>query len=413
MLREVVVVGLWVLGAPSSASAPPAAAQPPSSAARPAPLAAAARPAPLAAAAPTSPKDEFLRWANELARAKKLTVCRAGQLQYPGEDAGYFAMLGKAEPHDQPDAVWVFGQGQMHWSYTRTDSAFIVENCPASPPWEQRESVALGTVGIGAHYIWDNYDVTFVQGEPVVLTEEHHDVDGGTDRDWVRATEQTLEHDQAEPEPRGESDRGILIAMPSGSRWIKSWKTPTFVPFGAKNRLNATDADLAAYVVDRGKAGIQVVIDVTDDLPVPPAPRAPARKFIRGDHVEIWWRPDDAGTNKQLGIGILGDGTADVRWLLPAKTSERAPAVRRTGTHFEIDLSLATLGLEGSTPAPDGERTLHLAVAFSDADDPSAGQQTVVATSPVRWNRQDTFGQLIWLSSEAGRFPSFGSRLSP
>ena len=201
--------------------------------------------------------------------------------------------------------------------------------------------------------------------------------------------------------------------MPPGSRWIKTWKTPTFVPFGAKNRQNAGDADLAAYVVDRGKAGIQIVVDVTDDLPVPTAVRAPARKFIRSDHLEIWWRPYGASTNKQLGIGLLGDGTADVRWLLPSEASEGTPVVRRTGTHFEVDLSLATLGLEQSMAPPSSEMSVDLTVAFSDADDASAGQQTVVATSPVRWNRQETFGRLIWLSSKARRFPSFASRLSP
>ena len=174
------------------------------------------------------------------------------------------------------------------------------------------------------------------KASPWILTEEHHDVDGSMDSNWLLATEHAVEHDQAEPEPTGQSDRGLLIAMPPGSRWIKTWKTPTFVPFGAKNRQNAGDADLAAYVVDRGKAGIQVVVDVTDDLPVPTAVRAPARKFIRSDHLEIWWRPYSASTNKQLGIGLLADGTADVRWLLPSQASEGTPVVRRTGTHVEV-----------------------------------------------------------------------------
>lgn len=46
-----------------------------------------------------------------------------------------------------------------------------------------------------------------------------------------------------------------------------------------------------------------------------------------------------------------------------------------------------------------------------DGDDPAAGQQTVIATSPVRWNRCWSFGALVWLASKAGRFPSFGSRM--
>jgi len=39
-------------------------------------------------AAPPDGKAEFLRWANEIARGKKVLVCRAGQLRYPGEEAG-------------------------------------------------------------------------------------------------------------------------------------------------------------------------------------------------------------------------------------------------------------------------------------------------------------------------------------
>ena len=49
---------------------------------------------PSSRAAAPNPKDDFLRWVNELARAKKLKVCRAGQLRHPGEEAGFFAQLG-------------------------------------------------------------------------------------------------------------------------------------------------------------------------------------------------------------------------------------------------------------------------------------------------------------------------------
>jgi len=46
-------------------------------------------------------------------------------------------------------------------------------------------------------------------------------------------------------------------------------------------------------------------------------------------------------------------------------------------------------------------------VALSDADDPKAGQQTVVSTSMLRWNREDTFGELARFDSTCRRFPSF------
>ena len=48
-------------------------------------------------------------------------------------------------------------------------------------------------------------------------------------------------------------------------------------------------------------------------------------------------------------------------------------------------------------------------VAFSDADDAS-GQQTIVATSELRWNDADTLGELAHFSTRSGRFPGLRSR---
>ena len=40
------------------------------------------------------------------------------------------------------------------------------------------------------------------------------------------------------------------IILPPGSRWLKSWKAPTFVSFGDKNRQGPADADLAVQALD-------------------------------------------------------------------------------------------------------------------------------------------------------------------
>ena len=63
--------------------------------------------------------------------------------------------------------------------------------------------------------------------------------------------------------------------------------------------------------------------------------------------------------------------------------------------------------------ALDKHPTLPFTVAFSDTDDPGAKQQTVIATSPVRWNRKETFGELTRLPSNAKRFPTFGKAMPP
>jgi hypothetical protein len=361
---------------------------------------------------PADPTGAFVQWANQVARAKKLSVCRYGQLRYPGEEPGTFAQLGDPKNINHGQGSWLFARGKERWSYQpEPPGSFVmnVESCDEKPKWEDARTVSVGYRGESAGYIWNTDEVTFVAGEPVTLHEENHDVDGSSEIDWLEATENTVDHDQAEPEPKGEITVGRLIALPPGSRWIDAWKTPTFVPFGAKNRKGAADANLAAYALDMGPAGFQIVIDVTDDSAVPTTAKADARRFVRSDHLEIWWRPDNGSDNRQLGIGFLADGGADVRWLYPKELTEKPPPVRRKGSHFEIDLSFAALGFDPKTPAPGGRWNLPFTVAFSDADDAAGGQQTVVATSPVRWNKRETFGALLSLPNKARRFPSFGT----
>jgi hypothetical protein len=361
-------------------------------------------------AAPPDGKGEFLRWANEVARAKKLLVCRAGQLRYPGEEVGYFAALGDPKLDiplvSSSEQIVLLSNGRKHWRYEQTALTVHI-GCTVPARWEEIDTLTIHAQDLATRWLWDEEEVTFVSGEPVMLKEVHSDIDGDTSVDWLKATE---ESDDAHWEDGGgltpAGTHGMLIALPAGSRWIKSWKTPTFVSFGEKNRTGSADADLAAYALDLNKAGIRIVVDVTDDRAVPTPAKANARALVRSDHLELWWVPGDSSEAKQLGVGMRADGSADVRWLMPAASTEKVPEVRRTGSHFEIDLSLATLGFDAKKP--DGGGSLPFTIAFSDADEAGAKQQTVIATSPVRWNRRETFGELIRLPSNSRRFPVFG-----
>jgi hypothetical protein len=362
-------------------------------------------------AAPPDAKAEFLRWANEVARGKKLLVCRAGQLRYPGEEAGYFAALGDPKL-DVPfqgssNQIILLSNGKKHWRYAQTALTVHV-GCTVPATWEEIDRLTVHAQDLATKWLWDEEEVTFVAGEPVMLKEVHSDIDGDTTVDWLAATEESHDRswDGSAPGTSREGTHGILVVLPTDSRWIKSWKTPTFVPFGQKNRTDSADADLAAFALDLDKAGVRIVVDLTDDRAVPTPAKADARALVRSDHLELWWVPRGSSEAKQLGVGMMADGGVAARWLMPAASSEKVPEVRRTGPHFEIDLSLATLGLDANTP--DSERTLPFTVAFSDSDDAGAKQQTVIATSPVRWNRRATFGELIRLPSNSRRFPGFG-----
>ena len=68
----------------------------------------------------------------------------------------------------------------------------------------------------------------------------------------------------------------------------------------------------------------------------------------------------------------------------------------------------STIPTVNARAAPTADRPLPFSVAFSDSDEAGAKQQTVIATSPVRWNRRETFGELIRLPSNSRRFPLFG-----
>ncbi len=350
-------------------------------------------------------KAEFLRWVGEIARAKKVSVCRTGELRYPGEAPGYFAALGDAE-RDELDQIVLFSNGKKHWSYAERAYTLSVGGGCQSPPvtWDALQSVNVRGQDLATNYFYSEQDVTFVDGEPVMLQYEYSDIDGSTSVDYLKATEHRVEWDRAEPGPTDESDNAMLIALPPGSHWLKSWKAPTFVPFGEKNRKGDADADLAVQALDMGKAGFRIVVDVTDDRAVPTPVRADARKLIRSDHLEIWWVPRDAQDARQLGIGMRADGSADVRWLMPSGSKEKLPAVRRTGSHFEIDFPLPAFGSD----APDNYNAIPFTVAFSDTDAPGAKQQTVIATSPVHWNQKETFGELRRISGNSRRFPVFG-----
>jgi hypothetical protein len=397
-------VAAWVAAGPSQAAPPAQNAAPPT--------AKSATPAPPTAA--PGPKADFLKWVNEVAAAKKLSICRYGQLRHPGETAGSFAQLGSPTDHDQRNGTWLFQHEKARWSYTGEppSATMSVGKCDGAPTWEKVESATVWYLASDVKYIWDTEDVTFVSGELVMLRESHNDVDGHVYIDWLKGTEDTVDHDQAEPEAKGERAIGLLVALPPDSPWIKRAPAPTFVPFGAKNRKDAADADLAAQVLDKGKGAVQIVVDVTDDRVVPVPAGADARRFVRGDHLEIWLAdPDSSTVNRQLGIGLLADGGADVRWLLPKDYKEKTPPVRRSGSHVEIDLSAAALGVAGDKDFVNGRGSVPLTIAFSDADDPAAGQQTVIATSPVRWNRRDTFSRLHCFPGKNRRFPLFGNPL--
>ena len=357
------------------------------------------------AGADANGKAEFLRWVGEIARAKKLSVCQTGELRHPGEAPGYFAALGDAE-HDEPDQVVLLSNGKQHWAYAERAYTLSLPGGCESPPvlWQSLPSVNVRGQDMATNYFYSDQDVTFVEGEPAML--EHgfrhrrqhlrrlHAGDRASGRVGSRgvrgADRRERQRDADCPAAR------LALAQELEDAHLRSVRR--------EEPGRDADADLAVQALDLGKAGYRIIVDVTDDRAVPTPVRADARKLIRSYYLELWWVPRDARDARQLGIGMRADGSADVRWLIPSGSKEKLPVVRRTRSHFEIDLPLAAFGND----APDNYNSIPFTVAFSDTDAPGAKQQTVVATSPVHWNDKETFGKLTRIASSSRRFPVFG-----
>ncbi len=158
----------------------------------------------------------------------------------------------------------------------------------------------------------------------------------------------------------------------------------------------------------------------------------------RRDHLEIWLLDrgetrigtscDAKPVPRQLGVGVDGKGEVHARWLHGGKGDP--PSVRRTDAGVGIELAAEFLGRgfpwERPCDPPSAGPSFRghherwfaathacgddascwdvnlwgewpLTVAFSDADDAAKGQQSLVATSQLRWGDPRTFGSLIVL----------------
>jgi hypothetical protein len=165
------------------------------------------------------------------------------------------------------------------------------------------------------------------------------------------------------------------------------------VTHGAKHRRREQDASFRVAALAQGPDAVRLRIQVRDDVTVPAASGMSDRDLLGTDHLEIWWAAHDGqGTStRQLAVARTGEGTLLSRWLHPAGLTEPLPPVALDGNTFVVDLPLASLGVT----RPEESWQVPLTVAFSDSDVPGAGQQTLVATSTLRWNEPATFGRLV------------------
>jgi hypothetical protein len=111
-------------------------------------------------------------------------------------------------------------------------------------------------------------------------------------------------------------------------------------------------------------------------------------------------------------VARLADGQVHARWLHPRKVTEPLPKVSApapgklvlqfpAGSLFHEKKFFPGLAYQGA-----------FAAVFSDTDDPKKRQETVVASSTLKWGKPETFGKIVWFANGT-RFPPFpeGSRV--
>jgi hypothetical protein len=159
---------------------------------------------------------------------------------------------------------------------------------------------------------------------------------------------------------------------------------PVDVTYGAKRWTGKPDADFSVRVLVVPQ-GFRVELSAVDDRAVLPTADADARAMVRADHFELWFcaggeYSSQCGTPAQLGVARTAGGGAIARWLRPHPAGAPVPTVSLEQNRLAVILPRALVGADvGTEPI-----LVPLTVAYSDSDDAGAGQQTMVATAPIR-----------------------------
>jgi hypothetical protein len=251
--------------------------------------------------------------------------------------------------------------------------------------------------------------VTVYDGQLVYTDETGRRPDPPSNTSWE---ELRYVYEGSDEDRGGLHKYGTLLVLPKGAPARKTVpKLTTYLVRGQRQVPNDADIDVAAELV--GDA-IELTITTTDDKDVPlPSATATDSDLLRSDHVELWYQNGQAETDiVQLGLARLANGKVHARWLYPRKVREPLPAVSSPapGT-FVLRFPAGALFHERKfLPALAYDNVF--AVVFSDTDDAKNRQETVVASSTLKWGKPETFGKIVWLENGA-RFPAFpeGSRV--
>jgi hypothetical protein len=358
-----------------------------------------------APAAAESEDDAFMHWAEKLSEINHKTICAWGSLAHAASKTpGRFVwFVDKARPY----ASWlVFESGGRRWLFRdeqRADWGGKELRCePGGGQVWQKDTALELDFSEKSNISSTSEAITFVDGELVKVRETQSGFHDADDINWIEGTHTWDDAHPLEDSLPGVHQR-ILFALPEGSRWWgKVPPAPVNVTFGAKRWTGKSDADLSVRVVFVPDYGVRVQLAATDDRAVLPAADADARAMVRADHFELWFCWDIARCDErptQLGVARTAAGGALALWLRPPQVGGPVPPVSVEKDQLVVDLPRDLLGARSTGPA-----LVPFTVAYSDSDDPAAGQETMVATAPLKKAKPNP-PSLLSISDGGGPFP--------
>jgi hypothetical protein len=272
--------------------------------------------------------------------------------------------------------------------------------CPSTPPGTLPTRLELS---MDEYRTWSSGSVAFREGRPVLLESSTGGAIQGesignhsAEEDWEKlffsnSSASTKVSDEGEEIHHESSFAGAILPVLASAK-AAATLPPTLnrVTHGATHWTGERDASLRVAALAQGTDAVRLRIQVRDDVAVPATSALSDRALLGTDHLELWWAVP-GGQTRQLAVARTHEGSLFARWLHPEGLTEPLPSLAFNGGAFLVDLPLSSLGVK----QPEGAWETRLTVAFSDSDAPGAGQQTLVATSSLRWNAPETFGRLV------------------
>ena len=252
----------------------------------------------------------------------------------------------------------------------------------------------------GSGRVNDDYVLDWVGNRVEVVSRTYgssdmaHSVE--TQLDFLTGT-QTLRVSRSKPGSRSGNYKGaIVVATPAEDRAAQpsDCTSRTLPPamlytvvHGQEDHSGRSDAALHV-VAEEGAGTMNLHVRIADDVDLKPLDDTDAA-WLASDHLEVWWE-GPAGV-RQLVVAWPGPAP-QARWWMPEGTSDPAPDVACLDGALVVSLPLESLRM----PSEDGDDwQIPFTVAFSDADAPGEGQQSLIATGDLVWNVSESFGRLV------------------